>query len=196
MEKIKSVKFIKKRRRIKLVIKPSESPLYIKAYEEYPKSRPCYNVSRCGSTIKKSPSPSMTQSRIIRVKYTNPLLPEKSVSNVKKDINNICLTNTIKACYTEFSKGPSFRNTKTLKKLYFSQTNSKAISPTRLKFQTKKIIEKKLPIIKSNFRLDLTSFRKLIREAPSWTYREEIPHTIERKIKKLKEKSIELKGWD
>jgi hypothetical protein len=138
----------------------------------------------------------MVPSRIIRTKYTNTILPEKSVSNIKNLTKKMSFMNSMKACYTELLKGPSFRDTKTYSKLHFSQSNSKTLSPTRLKSQITKLGEKNLPIIKNNFRLDLMSFRKLLGDAPSWTYREELPNTIERKIKKPKKMSIELKGWD
>ncbi|OMJ80807.1 hypothetical protein SteCoe_18862 [Stentor coeruleus] len=196
MEKIKSDKVLKKRRKIKLAIKPSESPIYIKAYGELTKCKPSCNVSRCESADKRSHSPSMIPSRIIRSKYSKNLFPEKSANSIKIHTQKNCLMDTIKACYTELSKGPSFRNTKTLYKLQFSQTNSKTLSPTRLKSQTTKLDDKVLPKIKSNFRLDLTSFRKLLGEAPSWTHRKEIPNTIVKKTKKPKKSSIELKGWD
>lgn len=196
MDKTKSDKVLRRKRRIKLIIKPEEVLPRSKMLEVYMGTKGNSNLSHCDGVSGRSFSPAMAPSRVIKAQHSNAIIAQNKTEIIKK-YSNQALTKENFRMYLEMPKpSKSGLLPKPLLINQYSQSNSKNLSPLRLVTRPSIIKERNFKNIKENFKLDLYSFRKILGEAPSWTYREEIPHTTERKIKKSRKESFELKGWD
>ncbi|OMJ75647.1 hypothetical protein SteCoe_25171 [Stentor coeruleus] len=196
MDKTKSDKVLKRKRRIKLVIKPDEVFPKSKMLENYIALKGKSNLSHNDRVSGRSLSPAMAPSRIIKAQHSNAIIAQNKTEIIKK-YSNQALTKENFRMHLEMPRpSKSGLLPKPLNINQYSQSNSKNLSPLRLVTRPSVIKERNFKSIKENFNIDLNSFRKILGEAPSWTNREEIPYTTERKIKKSRKVSFELKGWD
>ncbi|OMJ69280.1 hypothetical protein SteCoe_33036 [Stentor coeruleus] len=196
MDKAKSDKVLNHKRRIKLLIKPDEGLQRSKILEVYMGTKGSSNISHCDGVSGRSFSPAMAPSRIIKAQHLNAIVGQNKTVIIKK-YSNQALTKENFRMYLEIPKpSKSGLLPKPLLINQYSHSNSKNLSPLQLVTKSNIIKERNFKGIKENFKLNLSSFRKILGEAPSWTYREQIPNNTERKIKKSRKASFELKGWD
>lgn len=196
MDKTKSDKIFRRKRRIRLIVRPSDETSRSKGYEKIIRKTLSNNALQYESIPRVYVSPCAVKVFLVNGKGANGSISQKTADCMKKHVMQAGKKDNNRS----YVKMPQiYKNGAGSKPKYASpvtQMNSRKISPLRLVARRSFINERVAKNLRLNFGIDLNDTV----EDPSWTCREKaVDATYIKKTKKAKKvtkNTYDLNGWD